>query len=226
MENYAIIVAGGSGKRIGGDIPKQFLLLGGLPIIMHTISAFSKSNLHPKIFLVLQSDFHAYWADLCKTFQFNVAHQIVIGGPERFHSVQNVLKEISGNGLVAVHDGVRPLVSTELIDKCFSEANIQGNAVPAVVSSESVRKKTGSQSVCLNRNEIFLVQTPQVFKLQELRDSYKQSFSNHFTDDASVMEQSGKDIYLVEGERTNIKITRQLDLEFAELILKTKPTYI
>ena len=218
MKNYAIIVAGGSGKRMKIDLPKQFLLLKGLPVIMHTITAFAGCKSQPAILLVLNSDLHDYWTDLCRTYHFDVPHRIVAGGAERFHSVKNALDKIEGDGFVAVHDGVRPLVSTNLIDACFVAAGKFGNAVPAVMATESVRRKVGNSSKSLNRNEIFLVQTPQVFNSMLLKKAYRQEFSDHFTDDASVMEKDGTEIFLVEGEKNNIKITYTADINIAEFL--------
>ena len=224
MKNYAIIVAGGAGKRIGGKIAKQFLLIDGLPILMHTINAFASSNFNPSVFVVLSEKAVDFWQAQCATYSFNTPHKIILGGDERFHSVKNALEEIDGEGLVAVHDGVRPLISKKLIDNCYLHASKLGNAIPAVAINESIRqKKHTDKSKILKRDEIFLVQTPQTFRIELLKDAYKQKFSHAFTDDASVVEKKGQEIFLIEGDRTNIKITYQSDLDFAEWWIKKNP---
>lgn len=226
MEYYAIIVAGGSGNRMKTEIPKQFLLLNQLPVLMHTINAFAQSSSNPEILVALSLDLHQYWAELCEKYHFKTAHKIIPGGRERFHSVKNALDYINGDGLVAVHDGVRPMVSSKLIDSCYADAKKFGNAIPAVVASESVRQKTThSPSFALARNEIYLIQTPQTFKVTALKEAYLQEFKQSFTDDASVVEESGSVIFLTEGERTNIKITYPQDLDFAGLLIKKRSTF-
>lgn len=225
MKNYAIIVAGGSGKRIGGKTPKQFLLLDGLPVLMHTINAFASSNSKPSILLVLNERVIAAWEVLCEKHTFKIPHKIIIGGEERFHSVKSALKQLDGEGLIAIHDGVRPLVSINLIDKCFAQAAELGSAIPAVMASDTIRqRKSTRKSIVLDRDEIFLVQTPQTFRLSLVKEGYNQNFSSTFTDDASVVEKFGTEVFLIEGERANIKITYQVDLDFAELLLKNNPT--
>ncbi|MGY3052153.1 2-C-methyl-D-erythritol 4-phosphate cytidylyltransferase [Pedobacter sp. UYEF25] len=219
MKNYAIIVAGGSGKRMNTEVPKQFLLLKGLPVLMHTINSFARSKSKPIILLVLNSDLHHYWAELCLTYHFDTPHSVVVGGNERFHSVKNAIDKITEEGFIAVHDGVRPLVSTALIDACFTAAKKFGNAVPAVMANESVRKKIGINSICLNRSEIFMVQTPQVFSSTILKHAYCQEFSETFTDDASVVEKDGVEIFLLEGEIRNIKITYPVDVYLADFFI-------
>ena len=226
MKNYVIIVAGGSGKRIGGETPKQFLPLNGIPVLMHAINAFWESKTKPEIHLALPALLHNYWIGLCREYNFNIPHQLIAGGEERYHSVKNALNKLAGGGFVAVHDGVRPVVTSDLIDRCYEQALYLGNAVPAVAANDSIRESIKSQkSKPLNRNEIFLVQTPQVFNLKQLREAYEQEFDEIFTDDASVMEHNGNQIFLIEGERTNIKITFPQDIEIAELLIKRKPTF-
>ncbi|SDF82346.1 2-C-methyl-D-erythritol 4-phosphate cytidylyltransferase [Pedobacter terrae] len=221
MKYYAIIVAGGSGNRMQTETPKQFLLLKNLPVLMHTIKAFAASDTQPKILLVLNKDQQAYWDRLCKEFNFHIPHQVIDGGTERFHSVKNAVYTIEEDSYVAIHDAVRPLVSKTLIDSCFTEAVKQGNVIAAVQSSDSVRLLKNSKTSALKRDEIYLVQTPQTFNLNILKEAYKQEFSTHFTDDASVVESIGYEINIIEGERANIKITYPIDLELAELLLKT-----
>jgi len=220
MKYYAIIVAGGSGNRMQTETPKQFLLLKNLPVLMHTIKAFAQSNSQPKILVVLNKDQHAYWTRLCKEFNFNIPHKIIGGGAERFHSVQNALNFIEEESYVAIHDAVRPLVSKDLIDNCYKQAEEIGNVIAAVQSSDSVRMLREGKTSALRRDEIYLVQTPQTFDLDVLKQAYKQDFTNNFTDDASVVESVGYEINVIEGERNNIKITYPIDLELAELLLK------
>ena len=220
MKNYAIIVAGGSGNRMQTETPKQFLLLKDLPVLMHTLKAFAQSNAQPKILLVINKDQQQYWRRLCEEFNFRIPHQIIDGGSTRFYSVKNALETIQDESLVAIHDAVRPLVSKELIDKCFEHAERLGNVIAAVQSSDSVRLLKDNKTSALKRDEIYLVQTPQTFSLAILSAAYQQDFEAHFTDDASVVEAAGYEINIVEGERNNIKITYPIDLELAELLLK------
>ena len=214
MNNYAVIVAGGAGTRIPSAVPKQFLLLNGLPILMHTISAFYQCAARPQIIVVLQADQQPFWRQLCLEHSFDIPHQIVNGGETRFHSVQNalnIINEIEGS-LIAVHDAVRPLVSKQIIEKSFHEAALYGNAITAVKSRDSVRLVKGNATVSVNRDEIYLVQTPQTFKANQLKDAYLQPFNLKFTDDASVVEETGITIHITEGSYQNIKITYAEDI--------------
>lgn len=222
VKYYSIIVGGGSGSRMQSDLPKQFLLLNGKPVLMHTIEAFHFSELHPEIILVLNVDFHPYWEKLCKEYNFNIPHQLVRGGLQRFHSVKNALKLIKNNAIVAVHDAVRPLPGGSTITSAFREAEKFGTAVTAVKSSSSVRQQRGEETVGLRREDIFLVQTPQVFKSDILHKAYKQNYRIEFTDDASVVERSGVEVRLVEGENSNIKITYPEDIVIAEALIRFK----
>ncbi len=187
---------------------------------MHTIKAFATSNTQPKILLVLNKNQQAYWAMLCKEFNFHIPHEVIDGGTERFYSVKNAVYTIAEEGFVAIHDAVRPLVSKKLIDSSFMEAAKQGNVIAAVQSSDSVRLLSAGKTSALKRDEIYLVQTPQTFSLSILKEAYNQDFNTHFTDDASVVESIGQEINIIEGERANIKITYPIDLELAELLLK------
>jgi 2-C-methyl-D-erythritol 4-phosphate cytidylyltransferase len=220
MKFYAIIVAGGSGKRMQTAIAKQFLLLNNKPVMMHTLQAFHLSEIQPELILVLNKDEHDYWKDLCLKYNFTVPHLLVEGGKERFHSVRNGLMAIKGDGVVAIHDAVRPIVNQTLITTTFKEALEMGNAVPCVKPSDSVRKIQDKSSKIINRDKLALIQTPQTFDLQQLRSAYQQPFSKKFTDDASVVEAAGFSINLVEGSRNNIKITYPEDLELASFLLK------
>lgn len=221
MKYYAIIVAGGSGSRMQNKIAKQFLLLDEKPVLMHTLEAFSKCVLNPEILLVLNIHQHAYWEELCKTHNFNIKHEVIKGGEQRFHSVKNGLKAIKGKGIVAIHDAVRPLVSQDLILRSFLSAETLGNAVAGIAPTDSVRRiNEEGHTVALNRSELLLIQTPQTFTTEILRKAYQQPFRNEFTDDASVIEYSGFPVLVIEGQRENIKITYPEDLEIASFLRK------
>lgn len=220
MKFYAIIVAGGSGKRMQTAVAKQFLLLNQKPVMMHTLQAFYLSEVQPEIILVLGKHDHEYWKELCVTHQFNIPHTIVEGGDERFHSVRNGLMTIKDDGVVAIHDAVRPVVSSALITQTFKEALAVGNAIPCIKPSDSVRELQNTSSRIVDRAKLALIQTPQTFDLGQLRIAYQQSFSPKFTDDASVVEAAGFPINLIEGSRSNIKITYPEDLELASFLLK------
>ena len=215
----AIIVAGGKGMRMQTDIPKQFLEIHGRPILMHTLEAFYRYDASIQLILVLPSIQQGFWLELCKKHDFNLPHQIVPGGHTRFNSVQNALEHIRISGLVAVHDGVRPLVSVETISRCFNEAEKHGAAIPVVDLVDSIRQLTDAGSQSVNRTNYKLVQTPQVFNSEILIKAYKQDFSTRFTDDASVVEACGEEIKLVAGNPENIKITTAFDLKLAEILV-------
>jgi 2-C-methyl-D-erythritol 4-phosphate cytidylyltransferase len=221
MKYYAIIVAGGSGSRMQNVVAKQFLLLDGKPILMHTLEAFAACPLQPELLLVLNIHQHQYWEELCRAHSFTISHQLIKGGEQRFHSVKNGLKAIKGKGIVAVHDAVRPLVSPELILRSFEAAEAQGSAVAGIAPTDSVRRiAADGKTEALNRNELLLIQTPQTFTTEILRKAYQQPFRNEFTDDASVAEYSGFTINVIEGARENLKITYPEDLEIALLYKK------
>lgn len=223
MKYYAIIVAGGSGNRMQQTLPKQFILLDGKPILMHTIEAFAQCSLRPEIYLVLSPQQQSYWQSLCETQQFTIPHRIVNGGEQRFHSVKNGLDLIEGPGIVAIHDAVRPLVSAKLITQAFQVAEQKGNAVAGIAPTDSVRKILSAEKTeALNRDDLVLIQTPQTFDADILRKAYEQPYTPFFTDDASVVESAGYPIHIIDGERENIKITYPLDLEIASLYLKKK----
>jgi 2-C-methyl-D-erythritol 4-phosphate cytidylyltransferase len=222
MNYYALIVAGGSGSRMNSDIPKQFLLLHSKPILMHTIEAFYRSDLKPQIIVALNPGFFQYWKDLCDEYKFSIPHQVVEGGSERFHSVKNGIKNIEENSIVAIHDALRPLISNDLITRAFNVAKDKGTAVAAILSKDSIRQMQEDTSIALDRQTIYLIQTPQVFWSDDLKEAYKQPYSPSFTDDASVIEKAGIKINLIEGENSNLKITYPEDLRIAELFLKEK----
>jgi 2-C-methyl-D-erythritol 4-phosphate cytidylyltransferase len=220
LSKYAIIVAGGSGSRMLSTVPKQFLILNGLPVLMHTIKAFHQSQSNPHIILVLPGDYHTYWQELCNSHSFTIPHQLVNGGETRFHSVKNGIDIIPVNTIIAVHDAVRPLTDIEIIDHAYSYAAEHGNAVAAVKSRDSVRQLKENQSTCLVRDEIYLVQTPQTFQSAQLKKAYEQPYKAKFTDDASVVEETGVKINLIEGSYRNIKITFPEDIAIAAILLK------
>lgn len=214
-----IIVAGGKGERMNANIPKQFLELHGKPILMHTIEAFNRFDNTMQIILVLPETQIDYWKTLCKKHAFAVLQNIVIGGQTRFNSVQNGLKMVQTPSLVAVHDGVRPLVSSSTIARCFDAAGKYDAAIPVIDLIDSIRQVNEDESLSVDRTKYKLVQTPQVFDAELLKKAYEQEFSVLFTDDASVVEALGTKIHLVEGNRENIKITTEIDLKMAETFL-------
>lgn len=242
--DYAIIVAGGRGLRMGADLPKQFMPIGGRPILMHTLEVFERAIPGIQLILVLPTDQQALWHNLCCQHAFTLKHTIVDGGATRFHSVFNGLRSIEnvelsatpdGCSLVGVHDGVRPFVSVDVIRRCYDIARKGRAVVPVIPVVETVRQLSStvpqalsplttqrtdgditSSSVTLDRSLLRLVQTPQVFPLDLLRRAYEQPYRETFTDDASVVEALGYPITLVEGNRENIKITTPFDLAVAE----------
>ena len=222
MERYAILVAGGKGLRMGGDIPKQFLPIGGKPVLMRTIEVFCQAYPDIHIILVLPVSQQDYWQQLCQDYHFTIPAQIADGGETRFHSVINGLKLIpeGTEGIVGVHDGVRPFVSVETIHRCYDEAVEFGAVVPVISVVETVRQliKDGT-SVTVPRDEYKLVQTPQTFRISLLKEAYQQPYTSFFTDDASVVEALGKPVHLVEGNRENIKITTPADIRFVNGLL-------
>ncbi|ACU04777.1 2-C-methyl-D-erythritol 4-phosphate cytidylyltransferase [Pedobacter heparinus] len=222
MKYYAIIVAGGSGNRMQSTVAKQFLLLDGKPVLMHTLTAFDQCKYRPEILLVLNIHQHSYWEELCLKYNFDIPHKVVSGGEQRFHSVKNGLKIIKGNGIVAVHDAARPLVSAALINRSYDVAEEKGNCVAGITPTDSVRKILEEGNESLNRNELALIQTPQTFQVSTLRKAYQVPFRNDFTDDASVVEFAGFKINLIDGERENIKITYPEDLEIATIFIKKR----
>ncbi|MDD5185928.1 MAG: 2-C-methyl-D-erythritol 4-phosphate cytidylyltransferase [Paludibacter sp.] len=216
---FAIIVAGGKGERMQTDIPKQFIEIQGKPILMYSIENFIRYDISIQIILVLPTGQIEFWHTLCKKHAFEIPHKIVTGGQSRFDSVKKGLDAINIPALIAVHDGVRPLVSVKTITRCFKGAEKYGTAIPVIELVDSIRQitETGNQSV--DRNTYKLVQTPQIFDGELLKKAYKQEFSTLFTDDASVVEAMGTKIHLVEGNRENIKITTEFDLRIAEIMM-------
>ena len=219
MKKYVLIVAGGKGLRMGGDVPKQFLPIGGKPVLMCTIEAFYSYDPTIDIILVLPVVQQEYWKCLCREYAFMIPHKIANGGETRFHSVKNGLMLVGDGGWVAVHDGVRPFVSKEVIDRCFSEVGKYNAVIPVVDVVETVRHLTGDSSETVNRDHYKLVQTPQVFAVSLLKSAYNQTYVPAFTDDASVVESLGIKIVLVEGNRENIKLTTPFDIKVANALI-------
>lgn len=218
MTKYAIIVAGGKGTRMKSGVPKQFLLLNGKPVLFHTLECFHHFDPLLKIILVLPRKHFSQWKKLCARYNFFLPHSIVAGGRERFFSIKNGLNLIEEKSIVAIHDGVRPLVSKKTIKSCFDTASRKGNAVPVISVTESLRQKKKKGSIRVNRDDFFIVQTPQCFDSEILKKAYGHKYSKEFTDDASVVEKYGKKIFLTEGNLENIKITSPADLKVAEFL--------
>lgn len=221
MKKYAIIVAGGKGLRMGGELPKQFIPVEGRPVLMRTLDRFHACDSGIRIILVLPRDHQPYWQELCREYDFRVPHRIADGGPTRFHSVQNGLALVDDpEALVAVHDGVRPFVASEVIEACYREAEAHGAVVPVIPVVETVRQLVGEASVTVPRDAYRLVQTPQTFRASLLRRAYEQPFCEAFTDDASVVEALGEAVCLVESNRENIKLTTPYDLIVAKALVE------
>lgn len=218
--NNVIIVAGGKGLRMGSELPKQFIPIGGKPVLMRTIDAFYTFDEDINIILVLPVSHQDYWRELCAEYKFTIPHKIANGGDTRFHSVKNGLSLIDG-GIVGVQDGVRPFGSQEMITRCFNATDFYQAVIPVVNSTDSLREMLDDkQSKIIDRSKIRLIQTPQVFHTYMLKKAYDTEYNDSFTDDASVVEAIGVHVHLVEGEVTNIKITTPLDLKIGELIAK------
>ncbi len=219
--DYVIIVAGGKGLRMGSDIPKQFLPIGGKPVLMRTLERFREYAADLQIILVLPEAQQAYWQELCGKYDFKVKYQLANGGQTRFHSVQNGLALVpdDAEGVVGVHDGVRPFPSIEVIKNCYETARTAKAVIPVIPVVETVRHLEGDSSVTVPRGDYRLVQTPQTFDIQLLKAANRQPYNDGFTDDASVVESYGHAITLVEGNRENIKITTPYDLKIAEVLI-------
>ena len=231
MKDYVIIVAGGKGLRMGSDIPKQFLPIGGKPVLMRTIERFREYSKDLQVILVLPKAQQAYWQELCREYNFKVEYLLADGGETRFHSVQHGLALIpdDAEGVVGVHDGVRPFPSIEVIRSCYETARTAKAVIPVIPIVETVRKLTGTgpvSSITVPRDHYRLVQTPQTFDIQLLKAANRQPYNNCFTDDASVVESYGHQITLVEGNRENIKITTPYDITVAEAIINSQSSII
>ena len=217
MQKVALIVAGGKGNRMNAEIPKQFLLLKNLPVLMHTLKQFSHFD---EIILVLTKTEFDTWKALCKEHNFTLKHTLVAGGLNRFSSVKNGLSKVPEESIVAIHDGVRPLVSKKLIDTLISACKKGIGIVPVIPVKDSLRKVDGRKSNAVSRNCLYKVQTPQCFFASTIITAYKQNFSLFFTDDASVLESNGGKIDTIKGEERNIKLTTQQDLNIAEAFMQ------
>lgn len=218
--NYIIIVAGGKGLRMGGDIPKQFLPIGGKPVLMRTIERFREYSPTLQIILVLPKAQQDYWRQLCNEYHFNESYELADGGETRFHSVQHGLALIpdDAEGVVGVHDGVRPFVAVDVIRRCYETARTAKAVIPVVPVVETLRHiEKGNQY----RADYRLVQTPQTFDIQLLKAANRQPYQETFTDDASVVEAYGQEVSMVEGNRENIKITTPFDMTIAEALLSS-----
>ena len=219
MKRAVIIVAGGKGVRMGGELPKQFIPLQGKPVLMHTLEVFYRWDASVRLVLVIPEEQQSYWAMLCRELNCVVPHTIVTGGETRFHSVQNGLREVVDCDLIGVHDGVRPFVAPEVIETCFRVAEEKGAVMAVTPSIDSLREKVGEQNRAVDRRNFYIVQTPQVFYRDWLLEAYQQPYQPYFFDDATAVESSGKTIHLIEGNLENIKITTPLDLFLAEKII-------
>lgn len=219
-KEIVIITAGGKGLRMGSETPKQFIELNGLPVILHTINAFAKYSRNIQIVLILPEDHMDEWQQLTEKYSIDIDYRICAGGETRFDSVKNGLQMLDDEGLVAIHDAVRPLASVSLISACYLLAAEKGNAIPVIPLQDSIREVHGDESRPIDREKFRSVQTPQVFELGLIKKAYQQAFRTSFTDDATVAEAFGAKINTLEGEKKNIKITTPEDLAFAEAQLK------
>ncbi len=216
MKRIALIVAGGKGERMKSNTPKQFIAINKLPILMHTIRQFSHLD---EIVLVLPQDQFKFWGDLCKKYNFTEKYTLVKGGKSRFHSVQKGLQSINKDGIIAIHDGVRPLISRNLIDTLTTQVKEGFGIIPVIPFSDSVRKIENGVSMHIQRSNLYKVQTPQCFMNKNIQNAYKQKFSNKFTDDASVFESNGGKIKTILGDIKNMKITTSEDLKIAGILM-------
>ncbi|MDP4272602.1 MAG: 2-C-methyl-D-erythritol 4-phosphate cytidylyltransferase [Bacteroidota bacterium] len=222
MKRYAIIVAGGKGERMSSDLPKQFIQLRGIPLLMHTIKVFYDYDSFIQLIIVLPANQISLWKKLCNEHSFAIPHEIVQGGETRFASVKNGLVAIKEKCIIAVHDGVRPLVNRQTLENCYSTAEHYGTAVPVFAIVDSLRKTENNTNFAVERNQYCTVQTPQVFQSSILKIAYNQTYEERFTDDATVVESLGIELNLVEGNRDNIKVTTPPDLKIAEVLLSER----
>jgi 2-C-methyl-D-erythritol 4-phosphate cytidylyltransferase len=218
-KKFALIVAGGSGNRMNTQIPKQFLEIEGKPVLMYTFEAFASYDAEIKFILVLPASQFKLWQQLCEQHQFPFQYKLAHGGENRFQSVKNGLQLIEEEGIVFIHDGVRPLVSKQTICNCYETTIQKGNALPVIPPSESIRYSNQNENKAVDRSKYFLVQTPQTFHVEKIKEAYQMAKHENFTDDASVMENDGEKINLVDGNRENIKITYPQDLIVAKSFL-------
>jgi len=222
MKKSVILVAGGSGSRMESEIPKQFILLENRPVLMWTILCFIQYDPNMPVVVVLPASQISYWNELCISHGFDHPHLVVKGGDTRYQSVKNGLEALEESDLVAVHDGVRPLVSRDTIENCFNQAARSGAAIPVLPLNETLRTGTMEHSMTVDRSQFYAVQTPQIFQTSILKKAYSQNWLTTFTDDASVVEASGFPVIMVPGNRENIKITHPWDLWTAAAYLKKR----
>ncbi len=218
-DEHLIIVAGGSGKRMQMALPKQFIRIHGKPILVHTINRFYRYNPSINVILVIPENHQDAWEEIRSEFFADKDIRIALGGKTRFHSVANGLALCPSNGIVGIHDAVRPLVTEQTIENSYSSARDHGSGIPVVEPSQSLRKLDGDGSHAIDRSQIRVVQTPQCFQLELIKEAFEQDHDPMFTDDASVLESYGLGVYLVEGNDENFKITKHVDLKIAELLL-------
>ena len=217
MKQVALIVAGGNGTRMKTKTPKQFLLLNGIPVLMHTLKQFASFN---EIILVLPKKEIENWHFLCEKFSFNLKHTVVTGGLSRFSSVNEGLKMITENSIVAIHDGVRPLISKKLISLLIKKVKTGCGIIPVLPVKDSIRKISFDKTKSIKRESLYIVQTPQCFLSNEIKNAYKKTYKLCFTDDASVFEKNNGKILCVDGEEKNIKITTKDDLKIAKVLMQ------
>jgi 2-C-methyl-D-erythritol 4-phosphate cytidylyltransferase len=225
LKKYVIIVAGGSGTRMKSAIPKQFMELNGKPMLMRTIHKFYTSIDNCSIIVVLAKEYQEAWKLLCKQYQFIISHEVVNGGPTRYASVKNGLTLVPDACIVGIHDAARPLVSTTTILKAYEEAELMGNASPAIPLTDSLRRWKGKENTAVDRKDYMIIQTPQCFHSHLIKKAFEKPYQPEFTDDATVLEAYGEKIHLIEGNRENIKITTQQDLIIAEALFKQTASF-
>jgi 2-C-methyl-D-erythritol 4-phosphate cytidylyltransferase len=222
MKKSAIIVAGGTGQRMGASLPKQFLAIEGKSILLHTVSQFIAAFSDINFVIVLPADYIQEGQDLIISSGLTQQFQFVVGGDTRFQSVKNGLAQIDSNAIVFVHDAVRCLLTPALIQRCYNQAKDKGSAIPAVSSTDTIRILEGEKHHLVNRENVLMIQTPQTFNAAILKKAFDQAYEPAFTDEANVLEASGTEVFLIEGEYENIKITRPLDLAIANFILSKR----
>jgi 2-C-methyl-D-erythritol 4-phosphate cytidylyltransferase len=209
------------GTRMGASLPKQFLLLKGQPILMHTLAVFYSLDSEMQLIITLPIDWMDYWKSLLAAYKCAIPHELVAGGDTRFASIQNALMYVKGDE-VGVHDGVRPFVSHDTISRCFNALNLSDAVVPCLPVKDSIRKMTPNGSIAIDRSDLRVVHTPQCFSSSLLKASYNTAFSSLFTDDASVVEAYGASVLIVDSNEENIKITSSIDLDIAALLIEKK----
>lgn len=220
MKKYAVVVAAGSGTRMGGAVPKQFMLLNGKPLLLHTVQVFLKAYSDVQVIVVLPENYKSEGGEILLRATDPSRIEVVTGGATRFHSVQNALKKIKEPSVVFVHDGVRCLVSENLIRRCYETAVEKGNAIPVVTVTDSIRMVEGNATQALDRSKLLAVQTPQTFMSNIILSAFEQPYNEAFTDEATVAEAAGHEIFMTEGEKENIKITVPADLLIAEHLIR------